>query len=290
MQSGGDSPGFHLRMKRLLLPVLALAAAASAMGSDPQSPIGSSLDFQKQAMRLRENALLEISPQVVTASNYRSGFNRYPWKRNIVTTVFWVGERPAVNNPVPNYKSSWDPAWARNYGGYDNPDSSQRRNFIPVGFTPRQNPFYIALPYNDVTRGTTKPESRKVIPWFKQAFERPGKSVVKGRWIAIKFGNRICYAQWEDCGPFRTDHWQYVFGNDRPLPNLNQGAGLDISPAVRDYLGMGNKDATDWKFVEARDVPVGPWTKYGDNNTFVLQKRGANLFLVDRNNAYGAKK
>ncbi len=241
-------------------------------------------------MRLRENALLEISPQVVTASNYRSGFNRYPWKRNIVTTVFWVGEHPTANNPVPNYKSSWDPSWARNYGGYDNPDSSKRRNFIPIAFTPRQNPFYVALPYNDVTRGTTKPESRKAIPWFKQAFERPGKSVVKGRWLAIKFGNRICYAQWEDCGPFRTDHWQYVFGNSRPLPNLNQAAGLDISPAVRDYLGMGNKDVTDWKFVEARDVPAGPWTKYGDNNTFVLQKRGANLFLVDRNNAYGAKK
>ncbi len=53
---------------------------------------------------------------------------------------------------------------------------------------------------------------------------------------------------------------------------------------------MGNKDVTDWKFVEARDVPVGPWTKFGDNNTFVLQRRGANLFLVDRNNAYGARR
>ena len=141
-----------------------------------------------------------------------------------------------------------------------------------------------------MTRGTTKPEARRAIPWFKQAFERPGKSVLKGRWVAIKRGNKICYAQWEDCGPFRTDHWQYVFGNQRPLPNLNQGAGLDVSPAVRDYLGMHGKDVTDWKFVEARDVPVGPWTKYGDNNTFVLQRRGANLFLVDRNNAYGARK
>jgi hypothetical protein len=71
---------------------------------------------------------------------------------------------------------------------------------------------------------------------------------------------------------------------------LNQGAGLDVSPAVRDYLGLKGKDVCDWKFVEARDVPNGPWTKYGDNNTFVLQKRGANLFVADRNNAYGAKK
>lgn len=241
-------------------------------------------------MRLRENALLKLEPQVVAGTNFRSGFNRYPWKRGIVTTVFWVGERPTANNPVPNYKSSWDPRWAQNYGGLDNPDPTYRRNFIPAKFVPRQNPFYIALPYNDVTRGTTKPEARRAIPWFKQTFERPGKSVLKGRWLAVRRGNRICYAQWEDCGPFRTDHWQYVFGNQRPLPNLNQGAGLDVSPAVRDYLDMRGKDVCDWKFVEARDVPPGPWTKYGDNNTFVLQRRGVNLFLVDRNNAFGMRK
>ncbi|HVQ20081.1 MAG TPA: hypothetical protein VMS23_03435 [Terrimicrobiaceae bacterium] len=264
--------------------------SATLRASEAQSAISSSLDFQKEAMRLRENALLKLEPQVVAPTNFRSGFNRYPWKRSIVTTVFWVGERPTANNPVPNYKSSWDPRWAQNYGGLDTPEPSQRRNYIPIRFVPRQNPFYVALPYNDVTRGTTKPEARRAIPWFKQAFERPGKSVLKGRWVAIKRGAKICYAQWEDCGPFRTDHWQYVFGNDRPLPNLNQGAGLDVSPAVRDYLEMGGKDVCDWKFVEARDVPNGPWTRLGENNTFVLQRRGANLFMVDRNNAYGARR
>jgi hypothetical protein len=271
--------------------ILGMVMAATAVwASEPQSSITASTDFQKFAQKLRENALLKIEPQVVTPTGFRPGFNRYPWKRQIVTTVFWVGETPTQNNPVPNHKSSWDAQWARNFGGFDNPNPAARRNYIPLAFVPRQNPFYVALPYNDVTRGTTKPESRKAIPWFKQAFERPGKSVCKGRWVAIKRGNRICYAQWEDCGPFRTDHWQYVFGNERPLPNLNQGAGLDVSPAVRDYLGMGGKDVCDWKFVEARDVPPGPWTKYGDNNTFVLQRRGANLFLVDRNNAYGARR
>jgi len=277
-------------MKFATVLLAGLLAMVSLQASEAQTPISSSTDFQKLARRLRESTLLKIEPQVVAPTNFRSGFNRYPWKRNIVTTVFWIGETPTVNNPTPNHKSSWDVNWARNYGGFDNPDISQRKNYIPIRFTPRQNPFYVALPYNDVTRGTTKPEARKAIPWFKQAFERPGKSVVKGRWLAIKHGNRICYAQWEDCGPFRTDHWQYVFGNEVPRPNLNQGAGLDVSPAVRDYLGMSGKDVCDWKFVEARDVPAGPWTKYGDNNTFVLQRRGANLFLVDRNNAYGLKK
>ena len=241
-------------------------------------------EFEKIAMALREKAILRIEPPVISGPSGLS-FNRYPWKRNIVTTVFWVGEQPTKNNPVPNCKSSWDQHWHKNFGGYDNPDPATRRNFLPKKFIPRQNPFYVALPYNDVTRGTTKPEARRVIPWFRDAFERPGKSVCKGRWIAIRHKNRIAYAQWEDCGPFRTDHWQYVFGNERPRPNLNQGAGLDVSPAVRDYLGLKGKDVCDWKFVEARDVPSGPWTRHGNNNTFVLKSRGANLYVTDRNNA-----
>ncbi|PWU07586.1 MAG: hypothetical protein C5B47_05935 [Verrucomicrobia bacterium] len=249
--------------------------------------MSSSTDFQQYAIKLREMALLKIEPQVFAPS---WGAGRYPWKRNIRTTVFWVGERSSVRNPVPNYKSSWDAQWARHYGGSDPPDPYARRNFIPKAFVPRQNPFYIALPYNDVSRGRTKAEAFKVIPWFRQAFDRQGKSVLKGRWVAIRKGNRVCYAQWEDCGPFRTDHYQYVFGREYPRPNLNQGAGLDVSPAVRDYLGLQGKDYCDWKFVEFREIPYGPWSKYGDNNTFVLLSRRANLFLYDRNNANGVRR
>jgi hypothetical protein len=128
-----------------------------------------------------------------------------------------------------------------------------------------------------------------VIPWFRDCFQQSGKSVLKGRWIAIHHGGRTAFAQWEDCGPFRTDHWQYVFGKALPKPNLNRGAGLDISPAVRDYLGMGKNDLCDWKFVEAGSVPDGPWKFYGDNNTFFLMRKGANLVERDRNNARGTR-
>jgi hypothetical protein len=204
------------------------------------------------------------------------GPGQYPWRRGIITTIFWIGERPRGNNPVPNARSSWDKYWYYNYGGYDNPDPGSRRNFIPINFVPRQNPFYFALPYNDVGGGHTKYEASQVVPWFKQAFVRDGQTVLKDRWIAVHHGNKVCYAQWEDCGPFRTDHWRYVFGNERPRPNLNQGAGLDVSPAVRDYLGLGTKDACDWKFVEFREVPPGPWATYGVNNTFVILRRQSN--------------
>jgi len=202
--------------------------------------------------------------------------DRYPWRREIVTTTFWIGEKAAPNNPVPNRKSCWDPNWAEDYGGTDTPERAGRTaEFIPSGFIPRQNPFYVALPYNDKMREGHKPEAANVIPWFQQAFKGPDASVCKGRWIAIRRGDRVCYAQWEDAGPFRTDHWQYVFGNERPKPNLNKGAGLDVSPAVRDYLGMDDTDVTDWKFVDFDEVPAGPWDRFGDNNTFVINRRAA---------------
>src|SRR5678809_784142 len=105
-------------------------------------------------MKLREQALLKVEPPT------RPAIERFPWKTNIVTTVFWVGEEAGANNPVSNYRSSWDANWTGNYGGLDNPDSSTRSNYIPMAFIPRQNPFYCALPYNDVCLLYTSPSPR----------------------------------------------------------------------------------------------------------------------------------
>jgi hypothetical protein len=273
-------------MKAHLLGFSSLAAAVALLfhgSASAQSPYMSSADFAKYAMKLRESAILKMEPQVVipTTSRTLGVSGKYPWKTGIVTTIFWIGEPAGGNNPVHNFSSSWDLNWEQSYGGYDNPNPTARRGYIPAAFRPRQNPFYVALPYNDVTHGDTKPEARVVIPWFRDAFVEPGKSVCRDRWIAIRGGSgRVCYAQWSDCGPFRTDHWQYVFGSEKPKPNLNHGAGLDVSPAVRDYLGLSNTDVTDWKFVDFRDVPRGPWADYGDNNHFVLQARRTNTAVV----------
>ena len=277
----------------LLLPSLASASISDVVDSvkarfGTDSGAMSSADFERMAMQIREKAIQQTRPPTVSIPTAPViGFGRYPWHRNIMTTIFWIGERPTARNPVPNNRSAWDANWARNYGGYDNPDTRYRdpKTYAPRGFFPRQNPFYCALPYCDVSRGNTKSEVKKVVPWFRDCFEKEGKSVLKGRWVAIHHGGRTVFAQWEDCGPFRTDHWQYVFGNERPRPNLNRGAGLDISPAARDYLGMGKNDICDWKFVDAASVPDGPWKYYGDNNTFALIRKGMNLYQHDRNNA-----
>jgi hypothetical protein len=193
----------------------------------------------------------------------------YPWKYNITTTVFWIGEQASPQHPISNEKSAWDPDWVSRYGGLDNPDTTTRRNFIPTDFVPGINPFYVALPYNDVDDRHTKPEAAFLIPWFKISFVRDGESVCKGRWLAIRHAKRVCYAQWEDVGPFSTDHWQYVFGPERPRSNVNQDAGLDVSPAVREYLGLSSVDHCDWKFLDFANVPFGPWSLYGEDNPFV---------------------
>jgi len=99
---------------------------------------------------------------------------QFPWRKEIVTTVFWIGEKPTANNPVPNRSSSWDMNWTKNYGGYDNPEKGQRRDFMPVKFTPHQNPFYCALPYNDKAATGHRPEAPRVVPWFKEAYQGPG--------------------------------------------------------------------------------------------------------------------
>ena len=183
------------------------------------------------------------------------------WKRNVVATVFWVGELPTQNNPTPNTMSAWDQNWQANFGGYDQPD--RREGYLPAGFIPALNPFYVALPYNDVARGGVhRPEASEVIPWFWENYRGDGISVCKGRWVAIHHAGKVCFAQWEDVGPFEVDHWQYVFGKESPRANRNQAAGIDLSPAVRDFLKLRSGESVEWRFADDQEVPRGPWKSW----------------------------
>src|SRR5438445_5026984 len=144
----------HLLAMRRTLALLVLTGAIGALRAEEQSssPYATAADFAKYAMKLREQALSKVEPQTFVPTSSRPAVQRYAWKTNIVTSVFWVGEKQ-------NHGSAWDPNWQSNYGGIDNPKQSARRNYIPVAFMPRQNPFYCALPYNDLTHGQFKPEA-----------------------------------------------------------------------------------------------------------------------------------
>jgi hypothetical protein len=266
------------------IAVLLSSVSALFTHSAPAAVPSAKVKVTKKSSKPQETSLLTMDPYASAPKSdppRLQAAERFPWKKEIVTTVFWIGEAPTANNPVPNRSSSWDKGCTKSYGGFDDPNAAHRHDYLPAKFTPQQNPFYCALPYNDKASTGHRPEASSVVPWFKDAYQGPAVSVCKGRWIAIRKGNKVAYAQWEDAGPFRTDHWQYVFGNERPKPNLNKGAGLDVSPAVRDYLGLTETDVTDWKFVEFSEVPHGPWARLGNNNTFVINKQKADRTLVE---------
>jgi len=210
------------------------------------------------------NELAADGPLVRTpTSRPKAKVKTYPWKKDIVATIFWVGEKPTPNNPTPNHASSWDTKWQINFGGFDDPNNRAPVGFRPAKFVPKLNPFYIALPFNDrENHKYIKPIVPKVVPWYHASLVQKGQSCLKGRWLQIVFGNRSCYAQWEDCGPFNTTDEAYVFGNQRPKNLKNKGAGIDLSPAIRDFLQFKSGQKVHWRFVEEASVPPGPWDKY----------------------------
>ncbi len=178
----------------------------------------------------------------------------YPFKKTM-TTIFWVGEGASDDNGfIHNYSSYWDENWMKHYGGVDSP--TKRRGYLPAAFTPKQNPFYIALPFAEVdTEGKLK-EIAKKIPGFG---ENKGP-LTRDRWVEIRYKGKSCFAQWQDVGPFGEDDFDWVFGSAKK-PRNKQGlkAGLDISPAAAQFLGMADSDKTEWRFVDEKDVPDGPW-------------------------------
>ena len=209
----------------LILVVYANLLAIFGADASAQSQSGSAVDFARYAMKLPENTLIRIQPKVTISqannvlsgsganegAGYVSGKNslgagpgEYSWKLDITTTIFWVGEQATVNNPVSNDKSAWDIGWFSNYGGYDSPNSDDRRNFIPTNFVPRQNPFYVALPYNDVDDHHTKPEAAA------------GNSLVQELFCA---GWTICLQRSVGGDPAREQSLLRAVGRRRALPN-----------------------------------------------------------------------
>jgi hypothetical protein len=201
-----------------------------------------------------------------------------PIHTRITATVFWIGEPQGNGSSENNALSAWDDSWLAHYGGVDDPNTLRRaaNDYFPAGFTPKENPFYVDLPYDDFDDGgVPRPSRLRVVPWARRyagriaSFEKRGRpfSIVKNHWVKLMRNGKVCYAQWEDTGPYVYDDAAYVFGRNDPRPRsrVAQNAGMDVSPAVRDCLafhGFDNADnALAWQFVAAATVPPGPWRK-----------------------------
>ena len=184
-------------------------------------------------------------------------YEELPVHRHIPTTMFYVCEAPSKDNKhISNVPSAWMTDWVSAFGGIDDPrHRNERHPYWPASFVPKENPFYFALPFGDYTTKGPK-KHLDFIPWYRPF--KDGKSILKNRWIKITHKDKIAYAQWEDVGPFKEDDRHYVFGNQRPE---FKHAGLDVSPAVNDYLGLDGLANTSWQFVDESQVPHGPWTE-----------------------------
>jgi hypothetical protein len=202
----------------------------------------------------------------------------YPVHTGITATVFWIGEPVGNGSSEDNALSAYDDLWQAHYGGFDEYRTVRRFPYFPP-FRPRENPFYLDLPYSDFTDNGEPRTDRQAVPWARAGAPqiakaaRRGKpfSLMKNRWVKMwrVVGGRTltCYGQIEDAGPYAYNDANYVFSHEdaRPASRLAHNAGLDVSPAIRDCLafnGLNNdENKLSWRFVEAAAVPSGPWRR-----------------------------
>lgn len=190
-----------------------------------------------------------------TLGTHKSGPTvSYPWKEGILTTFFYIGEDSS-------HSSAWNEEWTKSNHGADDPDN--RNGYATALHASSVNPFYVALPFNDLAHPD---QAKEYVPrtWAPRLVNGKPLSACKDRWVEIKSASgRTCYAQWEDVGPNGNGDAAYVFGSDRPATDK---AGLDVSPAVAQYLSLDTdkKAVTSWRFVDDQDVPPGQWLKYDE--------------------------
>ncbi|MBH0131068.1 hypothetical protein I6E56_11945 [Salinibacterium sp. NK8237] len=206
--------------------------------------------------------------------------SEYPWHTNIVSTTFWVGEIFDASAADGSQEiSTYDSDWLGSYGGCDGlvvgaecrtEARVSSNGYFPSSMKPRENPFYLDLPYDDINDRTGFANRDAVIPWASEsayASHRgdPSFSYMKNRWVEITRAGAICFGQIQDAGPGEYHDAAYVFGTDdaRPANSRYGGAGLDVSPALTSCLGYpeinGQSAVVNWRFVDTSDVPRGPW-------------------------------
>jgi hypothetical protein len=219
-----------------------------------------------------------IAPTIETGD---TPAEKHALHENVTATVFWIGE-PAdeSNDYISNVPTAWDQDASKRFGGYDGPtringaihDVARDGHGVVTEFKPRHNPFYFALPAGEFNEDGLIPGARERSPWANEQVNYD-ESLFKGRWIQVTADDKTIYAQWLDIGPNAEDDYDYVFGDDTQQPKNTFGlrAGLDLSPAAAISLGFDDGgQQVGWRFVDAADVPDGPWKQYPpiDNKTY----------------------
>jgi hypothetical protein len=218
----------------------------------------------------------------ITRINAPSAASGTPWKRDVVASTFYIGEAAGPSNAnISNVSLAWDDTGAvAHFGGVDRWDPAagvKRNGLCPQGFTPKQNPFYVALPVPDHGDRGVMPEA---VPWVAAAAQYlpelrrfPGGAFgendapFKNLWVEITYNGRSAYAQIEDVGPSddqgetAADYAAVLGPEAHPVIKNSFGlkALIDLSPAASDYLGTGGDARVSFRLVPASLVPPGPW-------------------------------
>ncbi|WP_279402976.1 hypothetical protein [Arthrobacter sp. JCM 19049] len=126
-----------------------------------------------------------------------------------MATTFWVGEIHDPNaHDGSQMISAYDGWWYERYGGCDgvvedgvcNTEVREAaNNYFPKHMTPQQNPFYLDLPFNDVTNEKAFSQ-RHLIPWandfgYAGNLENKNFSYMKNRWVELSFRGKTCFAR-----------------------------------------------------------------------------------------------
>jgi hypothetical protein len=228
-------------------------------------------------------SLLAVSVVMASAPAAAAPPRTYPVHSGIVATSFWVGEifDPDASDGSQMI-STYDDDWYARYGGCDGKVNgtgvkacqTERRtapDFWPTSMTPKENPFYLDMPFDDLNNSTAYSARGTVVPWANDpGYAGHAKdqrfSYMKNRWVKLTKGDRTCYGQIQDAGPGRYNDQAYVFGTSNTPQNKRYGgAGTDVSPALTGCLGFTELDGITqgigWTWVENTQVPAGPWTK-----------------------------
>src|SRR5437667_9712889 len=149
-----------------------ISSVFASMGLAKAEPV--KVKFSKKSERSSDDRFADLTSLALTPGQLAGKSpelgQRFPWKRDIVTTVFWIGEKPAENNPVPNRVSSWDKEWTKNYGGIDDPVPALPSKYTPLKFPPGLKTFYFDRPHHFKAQSAPRPETPQVVPWFNAAY------------------------------------------------------------------------------------------------------------------------
>ena len=205
---------------------------------------------------------------------------KYP-EHQVIATIFYIGEQASASNAgIDNISTAWENDATKQFGGVDDPENRNQRG-LPADFTPKENPFYVALPASEFDKNGLIAGARASSPWVDEiSLLQFDESLFKGRWVEVmnpETGEAV-YGQWVDTGPSADPKgardYEYVFGDGSVTPKNDFGlkAGIDVSPAMAHHLGfdiaIGGIEVV-WRFVDPQDIPDGPWRDFPpiDNKT-----------------------